>query len=568
MKRPHSNSNSNSSDDCDGCDDSQSLILHVANIPEAGTKEDVEAIFAPYGPLEEAFLSGVSAAKKTRFAFVTLASPAKFSAALADLTERPPMLRGYRLFVSRSKAAPLRCSECGAIVKRAELEWHKALIHTLRAQALKRRRPNEGSGEGSAACAGDGAGPRYSSAATASVSPCVLERLRFDSPELAARARAIETLERTIREFWPGAKVVPFGSYAVGLAGPEDDIDVSLQVDLRDSATGQAWAERGVLCALKKRLIGTLPLRAGFMRLALDARVPVLSYRPEPGAGTCEEGEEEKEEKAQEAVSEDVRNLRRTKFDLCVNRTLGVLNSRLLKDYVLCRPAVVRPFLGAVRAWSRAWGINNSKGGLLNSYAVTLMGVSFLQGRGVLPNLQRGVDVIDKKAKGADGKRLLKGDIAKEGLACYWLQQSAVSRDGKEREEEGEKEKEEEEEGRDERGGEEPNFMDLFMGFLAHYGWDFEFHSTAVSVREDGGTALRDSLSWDAPATERGTRSGVCIVDPFETSFNVARHVSFQRAEEIASTFRIAHSMISCELAKERVDPCAVADLMFKRPAL
>ena len=491
------------------------------------------------------FLSGVSAAKKTRFAFVTLVSPAQFSAALVALTERPPTLQGYRLFVSRSKAAPLRCSECGAIVKRAELAWHRALMHSLRAQDLKRHPPSE---------------ENNSSTATASVSPCILERLRLDSPELAARARAIETLERVVREFWPGAKVVPFGSYAVGLAGPEDDIDLSLHVEVRDRVTGQAWAERGVLCALKKRLIWTLPLRAGFMGLALDARVPVLSYRPAQGAAVVVEVEEG----ADSEVSEEVRNLRRTKFDLCVNRSLGVLNSRLLRDYVLWRPGVVRPFLCAVRGWSRAWGINNSNGGLLNSYAVTLMGISFLQGRGVVPNLQHGVDTIDKKARGADGRRLLKGDIAKEGLACYWLQQNPVLQDNEDKG--GGKEGEEEKE--DKVFEEGPNFMELFMGFLAHYGWGFEFHSRAVSIREDGGVVLRDALSWDVPASERGTRSGVCVVDPFETSFNVARHVSFQRAEEIASTFRIAHSMISSELAKEPVDPNAVADLMFKRPSL
>ena len=580
MKRPHDDNSDCGSDTVpplhpshcphppsDDDSDNPSLVLHVANIPAAGTKEDVEAIFAPYAPLAELFLSSVSAAKKTRFAFVTLASPAQFSAALSALTERPPVLQGYRLSVTRSKAAPLKCSECGAVVKRAELAWHRALMHTLRSQDLKRQRPSE-EWRKSGSSTGNGN-------ATTSVMPCVLERLRLDSPELGARARAIGTLERVIREFWPGAKVVAFGSYAVGLACPEDDIDLSLQVELRDRETGQAWAERGVLCALKKRLIGTLPLRAGFMGLALDARVPVLSYRP--AQDSKEKEEKEKEEKAVESgnssntISEDIMNLRRTKFDLCVNRSLGVLNSKLLRDYVLWRPGVVRPFLGAVRAWSRAWGINDSKGGLLNSYAVVLMGIGFLQGRGVLPNLQHGVDVIDKKAKSADGRRVLKGDIAKEGLACYWLQQGAVPRGNEDGENKEGNEDDEGDEGKENKEcdkEEDPNFMELFMEFLAYYGWDFEFHSTAVSIREDGGVVRREALSWDAPCSERATRSGVCVVDPFETSFNVARHVSVQRAAEIASTFRIAHSMLTSELCKECVDPNAVADLMFKRPAL
>lgn len=511
MKRSH--------EDCN--DDDQSTVIHVANIPEDGTKEDIDAIFEPYGPIEEVFLSCVSAAKKTRFAFVTLGSHEKFSAALTALLDNPPMLHGYRLCASKSKAAPLKCSECGAVVKKAELERHKALMHTLRSQALKRQRPNEDEMQ------------KCIKSAVTNVLPCILERLNFDSPELAQKAKSIETLESTIRGFWHGAKIVPFGSYAVGLAGPDDDVDLSLQVDLKDCKTGKAWAERGVLCALKKNIIGTLPLASGFMALALGARVPVLSYRPVP------------EPKHDERVSDEINSLRRAKFDLCVNRTLGVLNSKLLKDYVSCCPDVVRPFLGTIRSWSRSWGINDSKGGLLNSYALTLMGVSFLQTKGVLPNLQHGVDVIDKKAKGPDGRKLIKGDIAKEGLACYWLQPpEAIEKN------------------------EDMNFVSLFVEFLAYYGWAFQFHGTAVSIREDGGTIQRDKLSWDVPTGGNGAKSGMCVVDPFETMFNVARHVSLQRVEEIASVFRIAHSTITSELSKSDFNPNIVADLIFKKQIL
>lgn len=515
MKRTH--------EDCCHENDDQDFVIHVANIPGDGTKEEVEAIFEEYGPLEEVFLSGISAAKKTRFAFVTLGNPVKFSAALTALSAKPPMLRGYRLFVSKSKASPLKCSECGAVVKKAELDWHKALMHTLRSQSLKRQRPNEDET------------PQYTKSVIDSVSSHILEKLSFDSPELASKAKNIETLERVIREFWTGAKIVPFGSYAVGLSGPDDDIDFSLQVDLKDYNTGKAWAERGILCALKKRIIGTLPLASGFMRLALDARVPVMSYRPSP------------EIKYDEKVSEEINNLRKTKFDLCVNRTLGVLNSKLLKDYISCCPDVVRPFLGIIRVWSRSWGINNSKGGLLNSYAVTLMGISFLQSKNILPNLQHGVDVIDKKTKGPDGRKLIKGDVAKEGLTCYWLQPPAVVAT---------------------QGKEGMNFMDLFVKFLAYYGWTFQFHSDAVSIREDGGVVQRDQLGWDAPSSENSVKSGICIVDPFETTFNVARHISFQKTEEISSTFRIAYSMFSSELTKENVDLNAIADLVFKKPLI
>lgn len=509
---------------CENSDD-QNFVIHVANIPEDGTKEDVEAIFEPYGPVEEVFLSGVSAAKKTRFAFVTLGSPARFSAALSALTATPPMLCGYRLCVSRSKAAPVKCSECGAVVKRAELDRHKALLHTLHAQSLKRQRPNE-----------DGLGQQELPASSlAAAESAVLERLGFDAPQLAAKAKAIETLEAVIRGFWHSAKVVPFGSYAVGLAGPDDDVDLALQVDLKDYKTGKPWAERGVLCALKKSLMSILPLASGFMALALDARVPVLSYRPAP------------EQRNDEGVDEKVALLRTTKFDLCVNRTLGVLNSRLLKDYVACAPDVVRPFLGTARLWSRAWGINSPKAGLLNSYAVVLMGISFLQAEGILPNLQHGADTTDKKARGPDGRRL-KGEVAKEGLACYWFQPPSPAVQPPE-------------------GDSNKSFVRLFVRFLAYYGWSFQFHSTAVSIRDDGGTVPREKLHWDLPANEKASKSGLCIVDPFETTFNVARHISLQKTEEIISTFRFAYSTVTKELEKEDTGPGSLPDLVFSKPS-
>lgn len=74
--------------------------------------------------------------------------------------------------------------------------------------------------------------------------------------------------------------------------------------------------------------------------------------------------------------------------DINVNNNVALWNTRLLRTYLLLDPRV-RPFLMAVKAWSKRRQVNNPSAGWLSSYSFVLMGLTFLVMRGVVPCLQR-----------------------------------------------------------------------------------------------------------------------------------------------------------------------------------
>ncbi|KAF9201291.1 hypothetical protein BGZ49_008463 [Haplosporangium sp. Z 27] len=67
--------------------------------------------------------------------------------------------------------------------------------------------------------------------------------------------------------------------------------------------------------------------------------------------------------------------------DLNTGNNLGVINSDLIRIYTTIDDRV-KPFLFMIKAICKAQGINNSKSGYLSSYAITWMGIVFLQQKG------------------------------------------------------------------------------------------------------------------------------------------------------------------------------------------
>ncbi|KAF9550549.1 hypothetical protein EC957_000223 [Mortierella hygrophila] len=73
----------------------------------------------------------------------------------------------------------------------------------------------------------------------------------------------------------------------------------------------------------------------------------------------------------------------RLECDLNTGNTLGVINSGLIRIYTTIDERV-KPFLYMVKAICKAQGINDAKSGYLSSYALTWMGIVFLQQEGYL----------------------------------------------------------------------------------------------------------------------------------------------------------------------------------------
>ncbi|KAG0215481.1 hypothetical protein BGX33_001154 [Mortierella sp. NVP41] len=187
-------------------------------------------------------------------------------------------------------------------------------------------------------------------------------------PDLMERhAQLTSTLNKLISDAFPGEdlKVEPFGSFVSGLLLEKSDADFCI--------TGTKVHEHDLLNDMNH--IGNVLKTKGQMQSVHaipDALVPIVKFY--------------------DPVS-------RLECDLNTGNTLGVINSGLIRIYTTIDERV-KPFLYMVKAICKAQGINDAKSGYLSSYALTWMGIVFLQQEGyvkstgasfkpVLPRLQQ-----------------------------------------------------------------------------------------------------------------------------------------------------------------------------------
>ncbi|KAI0764990.1 hypothetical protein C8Q74DRAFT_1017771 [Fomes fomentarius] len=88
----------------------------------------------------------------------------------------------------------------------------------------------------------------------------------------------------------------------------------------------------------------------------------------------------------------------RVTCDMNINHRLGIYNTALLRQYCVIFPPLA-PLLRRIKSWARHVELNSSsedgRPASFSSYALTLMTISFLQSKNLLPNLQR-LDTRDR----------------------------------------------------------------------------------------------------------------------------------------------------------------------------
>ena len=500
---------------CEGC------VLHVANVPEDATHSELVKIFRKLHSTEVFLCDHVHPVRHTRFAFVTFATRDAAAFALADCARRARFLHGRVLAVSVSRASPQRCPACGEVVHRADVLWHTALLHSPTAA-------HDAAYVAALPLTATAATPPDPSVCTPA--PCAAFARAavpadWTTADAAAMVRAKEAavgaLQAVVRGFWDTAELACFGSLATGVSTAyADDVDVALLVDLADRATGAPWAERGTLCALRRHLraSGHFPPAAGSLALTLDARVPILSYYPAQPLTRAIVADALADSDTEGVLAEGapLRLLAHTRFDLCVNRTAGVLNSALLRDYARAGadPAATHTFLVAVRRWGRAHRVVRPRDGLLNAYCLQLMAVAFLQRCAWVPCLQRptGADTD------SSGER--HGGLMREcGTEHWWHVPVAASEAAPEAASEASKVQ---------RGW---CAHSLFAHFLHYYAVEFDWDAQAVDVAapDASGASVRPA------GMAAATGAALCVLDPLEHGFNVARHLSPLHRTEIVA---------------------------------
>ncbi|TCD59960.1 hypothetical protein EIP91_011011, partial [Steccherinum ochraceum] len=288
--------------------------------------------------------------------------------------------------------------------------------------------------------------------------------------ELAIKEDVRKLLERLIRTLEPDSRLLSFGSTANGFSLRNSDMDLCCLIDSDDRlAASDLVTMLGDLLERETKFhVKPLPY----------ARIPIvkLSLDPSPGLPfgiACDIGFE--------------------------NR-LALENTRLLMCYAMIDPARVRTMVLFLKVWCKRRKINSPYKGTLSSYGYVLLVIFFLvhvKNPPVLPNLQSMPPLrpMDKEESTLNGHNVWFFDDINL-LRQRWQSTNTES------------------------------VAELLVDFFKFYSREFPYNSGVVSIRAGG--IKKDSKGWFSEA-ERGSareRNRLCIEDPFETDFNVARCVT------------------------------------------
>ena len=207
---------------------------------------------------------------------------------------------------------------------------------------------------------------------------------------------------------------------------------------------------------------------------------------------------------------------------MSVVRNCSLLRTKLLLDRL--SPGSI------VKVWTKRRKLNSPYTGTLSSYGYTLMMIFFLsqvKRPAVLPNLQR----IPPSSHATRSE-----EVTLNGHNIYFYDDVATLR-------------------KEWTSFNTENVGELLIDFFKFFSKEFAYSKDVISIRTDGGLTTKDGHTWS---------SELCIEDPFQVGYNVARTVTrdglytirgeFMRASRILTTRteRVSHAL--AELCEERED--------------
>ncbi|KAL1720359.1 hypothetical protein EV715DRAFT_250393 [Schizophyllum commune] len=357
----------------------------------------------------------------------------------------------------------------------------------------------------------------------ADLSHCLFDfviQLLPTAEEMSVKEDVRKLLERLIRTIEPESRLLSFGSTANGFSLRNSDMDLCCLIDSgeRLSASDLVTMLGDLLERETKFHVKPLP----------HARIPIvkLSLDPSPGLPlgiACDIGFE--------------------------NR-LALENTRLLMCYAMIDPTRVRTLVLFLKVWSKRRKINSPYKGTLSSYGYVLLVIFFLvhvKNPAVLPNLQQMPPLrpISKEDTHLGDKNIWFFDDI-DVLRQRWHSENTES------------------------------VAELLIDFFRYYSKDFLYNTGVASIR--AGLLKKDAKGWQndlspGRVNDARERNRLCIEDPFETDFNVARCVTkdglytirgeFMRASRILQVRPDRAIVAIAELCAERKDE----DLVSAPPA-
>ena len=313
-------------------------------------------------------------------------------------------------------------------------------------------------------------------------------------------------LMRIASKLHPKATLLAFGSMANGFALKNSDMDLCCLVPRDDGEDSAALPSPSELVEQLSELIRQ---DTDFHVLPLPkARIPIIkishSATPEmPYDISC---------------------------DIGFNNQLALENTRLLLSYAMLDPPRLRALVLFIKVWTKRRKLNSPYTGTLSSYGYALLVLFFLihvKKPAVLPNLQR----IPA------GRELSQHDIMLEGHSIYFYDDMEALR-------------------RQWHSDNTDSVGELLLDFFRYFSRDFNYTKDAIAMRTEGGLVTKESRRW--------THDLLCIEDPFQAGYNVARTVTkdglytirgeFMRASRLLANRTIRVPQLLQELCMERED--------------
>ncbi|WVW78727.1 hypothetical protein I302_100687 [Kwoniella bestiolae CBS 10118] len=333
------------------------------------------------------------------------------------------------------------------------------------------------------------------------------------SEELNVKEEVRGLIEKLIKTLEPSARLLSFGSSCNSFGLRNSDMDLVVLID-----DPNATIEPGNFV---ESMASLLERETNFNVKPLPrARIPILKLELAPSPAlpfgiAC---------------------------DIGIENRLAIENTRLLLTYATIDPARVRTLVLFLKVWSKRRRINSPYRGTLSSYGFTLMVLYYLvhvKQPPVLPNLQRIMPMRPMEEE----------EVMLEGRNVYFFDDVETLR----------------------REWSSVNFEsvgELLIDFFRFFSHDFQFNNSVLSLR--AGQLTKESKGWVNDIDVGGLnemardRNRLCIEDPFEISYNVARTVTkdglytirgeFMRATRILTQRPDRAVLALAELCRERDD--------------
>ncbi|RDB23594.1 Terminal uridylyltransferase cid1 [Hypsizygus marmoreus] len=362
----------------------------------------------------------------------------------------------------------------------------------------------------------------------ADLSQCLFDfviQLLPTTEELAVKEDVRKLLERLIRTLEPESRLLSFGSTANGFSLRNSDMDLCCLIDSKErlAATDLVTMLGDLLERETKFHVKPLP----------HARIPIvkLSLDPSPGLPlgiACDIGFE--------------------------NR-LALENTRLLMCYAMIDPTRVRTMVLFLKVWSKRRKINSPYKGTLSSYGYVLLVIYFLvhvKNPPVLPNLQQMPPL----------RPISPEDTLLGGYNTWFFDDIDLLRQRW-------------------HSDNTETVAELLIDFFRYYSRDFLYNTGVASIR--AGLLKKESKGWQNDLSsgrfnDARERNRLCIEDPFELDYNVARCVTkdglytirgeFMRATRVLASRPDRAIVALAELCEERKDEDLVSAPSFVSPRI